>query len=164
MEWGRERVVALGSQTSGVTAEVAPAVVSAIPLESQNHLLPIAPAGAHKMQPAEGSQHKGCSVMSLTHPKSHQCSGWGTATPTPTAAWDGARRGGLQQTLGKINNRTARRTAFENGEFARQIYLCRQPTGHFLGFVHSHKLCGRARSYCIHNPEQLTLTSSHSRY
>lgn len=37
------------------------------------------------------------------------------------------------------------------------------PTGHFLGFVQSHKLCGRTHSYSTHNPDQLTLTSSCSR-
>lgn len=61
---------------------------SAIPLESQNHLLPVAPVGAHKMQPAEDCQHKGCSVMSVTNLKSHQWSEWRAVTPTPTAVWD----------------------------------------------------------------------------
>lgn len=83
---------ALGSQTSGVTTEVATAAVSAIPLESQNRLLPPAPAGVPKVQPAEDPQHKGCSVMSVTNPKSHLCSESGAATPTPTAAWDGQVR------------------------------------------------------------------------
>lgn len=88
MNEGERERVALGSQTSAVTAEVAPAV----PLGPQHDLLPTTSAVVPKLQPAEDPQLRGCSMLPATNLKSHLWAQRGMATPAPTAARDGQVR------------------------------------------------------------------------
>lgn len=147
------------SWVSGVTAEVVPAAVSAMPLESQNHLLPIAPAGVHKMQPAEDSQYFTDGLLSDV---CDQCK-------KPPMVWVGSSDCHTYSSKGWPGEESTTTSALQDQQHLKTLGMpdrfifAVMPTGHFLGFVHSHKLCGRAHSYCIHNPDQLTLTSSHSR-
>lgn len=146
------------SWVSGVTAEVVPAAVSAMPLESQNHLRPIAPAGVHKIQPAlhwwaaqrclwpmQKASYGLSGQQWLPHHQQHGMARWGTQH--------------THNTTSALQDRQHLKTLGMPDRFTFAV----MPTGHFLGFVHSHKLCGRAHSYCVHNPDQLTFTSSHSR-
>lgn len=160
MNEGGRGSVALGSQASGVTTEVAPA----IQLGSQHDLLRTTSAGVPKLQPVEDPQRRGCSTLSVTDPKSHLRAQWGAATPAPTAARDGQVRSAPadtpedQQLLHRKTN-SMRKPWF----CPMDLHLHTLPLDTSWFLLISHKLYGRTHSYSVYNPDQSTLTSSHLR-
>lgn len=70
------------------TTEVAPAT----PLRPQNHLLPTTYAGIPKLQPAQGPQHRGCSMLSAIDLKGSTGSLWsGDCCAYSSMAWPGEK-------------------------------------------------------------------------
>lgn len=158
-EGGRESV-ALGSQTSGVTTEVAPAVAPAIQLGPQHNLLPTTYAGVPKLQPAEDPQHRGCSTLSATDPKSHLRAQWGAVTPAARdgQVWSTPADTPADQQLLHRKTDSIRKPWF----CPMDLHLHTLPLDTWFLFI-SHKLYGRLHSYSVYNPDQSTLTSSHLR-
>lgn len=116
-------MVALGSQASGVTTEVAQATL----LGPQHYLLPTTSSGVQKLQPR-------CSTSSAADPKSHLWAQWGAETPGPATAWDSRVRRAPADTP------EDQRLLHWNTDSIRKTQVCPTfadtPIKHFLGFVH----------------------------